>query len=93
MLYLLSYLFELTFNMFIVYILYQAKRLKEQEEMLARERWELAGIEEQRRAQEKEHAKVEFRYRVQTSSVPVKYYCSGEMVHFFGFSFFFITTV
>jgi len=40
----------------------QAKRLKEQEEMLARERWELAAIEEQRRAQDKERAKMEFRY-------------------------------
>jgi len=30
--------------------------------MLARERWELAEIEEQRRQQEKERAKVEFRY-------------------------------
>ena len=29
--------------------------------MLAKERWELATIEEQRRAQEKERAKVEFR--------------------------------
>jgi len=40
--------------------------LKEQEEMLARERWELAAIEEQRRAQEKERAKVEFRYKIHT---------------------------
>jgi len=30
--------------------------------MLAREKWELAAIEEQRRAQDKERAKVEFRY-------------------------------
>jgi len=34
--------------------------------MLAKERWELSAMEEQRRAQEKERAKVEFRYRVQT---------------------------
>ena len=46
----------------------QAKRLKEQEEMLAKERRELAAIEEQRRAQEKQHAKAEFRYSVQTVS-------------------------
>jgi len=44
--------------------LFQARRLKEQEEMLAKERWELSAMEEQRRAQEKERAKVEFRYRV-----------------------------
>jgi len=36
--------------------------------MLAKERWELAAIEEQRRLQEKERARVEFRYRVQTVS-------------------------
>ena len=48
--------------------LFQAKRLKEQEEMLAKERWELAAIEEQRRLQEKERARVEFRYRVKTVS-------------------------
>jgi len=42
----------------------QARRLKDQEEMLAREKWELAAIEEQRRAQDKERAKVEFRYSV-----------------------------
>jgi len=35
--------------------------------MLARERWELAAIEEQRRAQEKERVKVEFRYGIQFS--------------------------
>jgi len=29
--------------------------------MLAKEKWELAAIEEQRRVQEKERAKVEFR--------------------------------
>jgi len=46
----------------------QAKRLKEQEEMLARERWELAAIEEQRTAQEKERAKIEFRYTALTGS-------------------------
>jgi len=46
----------------VLMCLCQAKRLKEQEEMLAKERWELAAIEEQRRAQEKERAKVEFRY-------------------------------
>ena len=46
----------------------QAKRLKDEEEMLAKEKWELAAIEEQRRVQDKEHAKVEFRYRVQTGS-------------------------
>jgi len=39
--------------------------------MLARERWELAAIEEQRRSQEKERAKVEFRYGVQAYSAPV----------------------
>jgi len=48
----------------ILMCFYQTKLLKEQEEMLARERWELAEIEEQRRAQEKERAKVEFRYRL-----------------------------
>ena len=36
--------------------------------MLARERWELADIEEQRRVQEKERAKIEFRYGAHASS-------------------------
>jgi len=35
--------------------------LKDEEEMLEKEKWELAAIEEQRKAQEKERAKVEFR--------------------------------
>ena len=40
----------------------QTKYLKKQEDLLMKAKWELADIEEERRKQEKERAKMEFRY-------------------------------